>query len=116
MKTLDNFIIERLKLNKYTKIHHKFNEEYCIVVPFDDKLVGFCQNYENHSLWVLGDFNIYIIPINDIIEKTTKFSKSNLDRLILKIPDKYDNFEDLKNDYINKKLPISNGNLEKLKL
>lgn len=117
MRNLNNFIIERLKLNKNTKISNSnFSEKYCIVVPFDVNWSIFCEKYEQQSSWSHGDYQFFIIPIEDVIEKTTELInyKEGID--IYKIPNKYDSFEELKTDHENKKFRIEGGNLEKLKI
>ena len=116
MKTLDNFIIERLKLNKETQIRHGFNEEYCIVVPFDLKWYNFCEKYEHWSTYIHGDYHFFVIPIKDIIERNTELKDYEGSADIYKIPDKYDSFEELKTDHENKKFCVDGGNLEKLKI
>jgi len=116
MRNLNNFIIERLKLNKDTKIRQSFSEEYCIVVPFELKWSVFCQKYEQWSICGHGDFNFFIIPIKDVIEKTIELKKYNESVEIYKIPNKYDSFEELKTDHKNKKFRIQGGNLENLKI
>lgn len=109
MRNLNNFITERLKLNKNTKINNSnFNKENCILIPFSTDYQELIDQYDNYRICPEQGFVIFIIPIEAV--KNYKYSRG---RDVYKIPDKYNHFDEIKDDYMNGKLKIDN-NLEKL--
>ena len=111
MRNLNNFIIERLKLNKDTKIsNNNFSEKNCIFIPFDDIYDELMNKYNKYRINQDQGFVIFIIPIE--VVKNYKYSHG---RAVYKIPDKYNDFDELKDDYIKGKLKIDNS-IEKLEI
>lgn len=111
MRNLNNFITERLKLNKDTKISNSnFTKENCIFIPFNDIYRGLIDQYNNYRIRPKHGYVIFIIPIKAV--KNCEYSHG---RAVYKIPDKYNDFNEIKDDYINGKLKIDN-NLEKLEI
>lgn len=111
MKHLNQFISEKLKINKDTKVKNKFSEEECIVVPFSKTYDEFFDDFSDYEIMSDSGPNIFVVRI-DCLGEYTKRSKKEID--FMKIPDKYSSFEELKDDYEKGILDLDE--LEKLEL
>ena len=108
MKDLNKFISEKLKINKDIKNKYFSNNEWCIVVPFSETYDKFFDEYSDYEIMSDAGPNIFVITI-DIAEKY----KNSKDIDFMKIPDKYESFDEVKDDYEEGLIDLDE--LEKLK-
>lgn len=96
MKSISNFIIEKLKINKNTKNDNI--DDYCIVQPFnelyDEFLYKFKKNYVHGGSD--GSPDMFLVNKRDI-----KKYEDDSNLYAYEIPSHYNNLEDVKQEYLD---------------
>lgn len=89
-------ILERLKLNNDNKINNSFNELNCIIFPIGPLFNKMIDLYSEYKIEKKDRFTIFVMPI-----KIMKQYSGSKGLISYKIPKKYNNVEDIKQDYLN---------------
>lgn len=104
MENINIYIQEKLKITSKTKIISKsIQEEYCIAIAYDDLYDELCEYFEDDLVGSEHNLNCFIIEPYKI-----KSYWDSPDLYLLKIPDYYNNLDDLIKEYETGKLNCNN--------
>lgn len=100
MKTIDNYLIERLKLNKDSKVVKNMYDDSTnyLVYPDATDWLPFEEDYNYEKILLSKLIEVFIVPGSDILKITNEFEERTSRVWIL--PDKF-NIDEFKKD-INK--------------
>lgn len=101
MKTINNYLIERLKLNKESKVKNMYNDSTnYLVYPDATDWLPFEEDYNYKKILLSNMAELFIVPGSDILKIMNEFVERTSKVWIL--PDKFniDEFEkDINKDY-----------------
>lgn len=106
MKSLNIFILERLKINKDIKVR-----EFCIIIPYNNDYNRLIKQYKENFVFSQHNDNCFILDLDTAKELSNKFDCTFTK--IYKIPNNI-SIEDFKEDYEDGTITIED--LEELEL
>lgn len=99
MKTLNNYILEKLIIDKNTK-KTLLNNTFCLVVPFGSAYDDIVNDYEDARITNNdGDPDAFILPIDTVKNYYDIYSKEEV--TIYRIPDNYKEISEFEDAYEN---------------
>jgi len=112
MIQLNNYILEKLKLDKNIKTK-EFDEKFLFIIPFGDAYDFFKKDFIDALITSDNESNGFIIPIDYIKDNYKKWIDTyNYSYELYRIPSSYQDIEQFEDDY--KDGTITPEDLEKI--